>query len=1034
MQVKQRLRINTIVSIVSVLAILVVFALTLVRVNKALESSKIADAIMTASFERLMLRTDLHRTGSERSKVQLLAKHTQIGDLLKTALEKFSDPEDKKTVSELLTNHEAIGKFSKTIRENREKRGPRARSDELSREIEDRLLSQLNMRVYETILLGTKLQESGTQAFISSLKLAGGGILFVLLLVSAAIVINSWTISHSITDRIARLQNGALLIGSGKLDHHIDVKGDDELAALSASFNAMSEKLSDSYSTLESEIKAHKKTEELLHKSEQQLTFALETIHTGAWNLDLVDHTAFRSLEHDRIFGYTEMLPQWTYEMFLEHILPEDRPEVDAKFRQAIATKGDWNFECRIRRIDGENRWILAAGRHLPDASGDRRRMSGIVQDITERKRAEEALRNAHDELEMRVRERAKELYAANAYNRILLEASLDPLVTIGNNGKIMDVNAAAEAATGHSRAELVGTDFSEYFTEPEKARAGYEQVFREGAVRDYALELRHQAGHTTPVLYNAAVYSDENGNVLGVFAAARDITIQKQAEEALSNLNKTLEQRIIERTAELHAVNETLRASRVAALNLMEDAVIARKLNEEKSKELGLEILERKRVEEALVTLNKDLENRVFQRTRLYSVLATVNATIVRQRDQQALFDEVCRIIVQTGGFKLAWVGLVDPESREVRAVASYGATGYLEGIRIVASDLPEGRGPTGTSIIEGRHITTSDFETDEKVTPWRERARGHGIRSSSAFPLLTGNRVSGALTIYSEQPGFFDIDEVALLLSLSENLSFAIAAFEAEQSRLAAVDALRALNENLEQRVARRTAELEFSNKELEAFIYSVSHDLRAPVRHISGFSKIMAEDYADTLDEQARDYLARIMNGAERMSQLIEDLLRLSRISRQDMEREEVNISAIVSSLVAEFYEAHPDEKREIIIKDQVFAAADRRLIKLALQNLVDNAWKFTSKTQNARIEFDAFQQQEKMVYCFRDNGVGFDPAYAEKMFLPFHRLHTESEFQGTGIGLAIVERVIHRHGGKIWAEGEPGKGATVYFTLN
>jgi PAS domain S-box-containing protein len=446
------------------------------------------------------------------------------------------------------------------------------------------------------------------------------------------------------------------------------------------------------------------------------------------------------------------------------------------------------------------------------------------------------------------------------------------------------------------------------------------------------------------------------------------------------------------------------------------------------------MDISERKQAQEMLITLNKDLENRVFQRTRFYSVLASVNIAIVRQHDQHALFNEVCRIIVETGGFKLAWVGLVDPATREVRPAASCGAVAYLDGIRIIASDIPEGRGPTGMAIIEGRHITNLDFEKDEKMKPWRERARTHGIRSSSAFPLRAGNQVVGALTIYSEQPRFFNVDEVALLLSLSENLSFAIAAFEVEKDRRAAVDALKALNEDLELRVARRTAELEFSNKELEAFIYSISHDLRAPLRHISGFTRIIAEDYADKFDEQGKEHLARIHNGAERMAHLIEDLLRLSRISRQDMERENVDMSAMATALVAEFREADPDSNREVVIKEQISAAADRRLIKLALQNLIDNAWKFTSKTQNARIEFDAFQQEEKTVYRFRDNGVGFDSAYSDKMFLPFHRLHTESEFEGSGIGLAIVERVIQRHGGRIWAEGEPGKGAAIYFTLN
>lgn len=403
------------------------------------------------------------------------------------------------------------------------------------------------------------------------------------------------------------------------------------------------------------DVTERKQAERALQDSETRLRFALETIHAGAWDLDLVDHTAFRSLEHDRIFGYAELLPQWTYEMFLEHVLPEDRDEVDAKFRHAIETQGDWSFECRIRRTDGEVRWILAAGRHRADTEGAPHRMTGIVQDITDRKQAEEALwfereqllslfdsmdtliyvtdpstneilyvnkkmenvlgrqvvggichrefqgleapcpfctneiilsqkpkpcyweyhnptlgrdysiidriikwpdgrdvrfeiatditdrkqaeealRKAKDELEDRVKERTYELHAASFYARSLIEASPDPLVTISVDGKITDVSRATEEATGVSRERLVGSDFSDYFTEPQKARAGYEEVFRQGLVRDYPLELKHRDGRVTPVLYNATLYRDENGQIMGVFAAARDITLRKRAEETV--------------------------------------------------------------------------------------------------------------------------------------------------------------------------------------------------------------------------------------------------------------------------------------------------------------------------------------------------------------------------------------------------------------------------------------------------------------------------------------------------------------------
>jgi light-regulated signal transduction histidine kinase (bacteriophytochrome) len=206
-----------------------------------------------------------------------------------------------------------------------------------------------------------------------------------------------------------------------------------------------------------------------------------------------------------------------------------------------------------------------------------------------------------------------------------------------------------------------------------------------------------------------------------------------------------------------------------------------------------------------------------------------------------------------------------------------------------------------------------------------------------------------------------------------------------------------------------------------------------LRAPLRFISGFSKIVYEDYADKLDAQGKDYLARIKTGSDRMSQLIDDLLRLSHISLQDVDLMDYDLSRLASDVMSSFREADPGRNVEVVITEGLRAVVDPNLMRIALTNLFNNAWKFTSKTENARIEFGAMEQDEKTVYFVKDNGAGLDLTYAEKMFLPFQRLHSEQEFAGTGIGLAIVERIIRRHEGNIWAAGEVGKGATIYFTL-
>jgi PAS domain S-box-containing protein len=226
---------------------------------------------------------------------------------------------------------------------------------------------------------------------------------------------------------------------------------------------------------------------------------------------------------------------------------------------------------------------------------------------------------------------------------------------------------------------------------------------------------------------------------------------------------------------------------------------------------------------------------------------------------------------------------------------------------------------------------------------------------------------------------------------------------------------------------------AELEQANKELEAFSYSVSHDLRAPLRSMDGFSQALLEDYGNKLDDQGKDYIRRVRAASQRMSQLIDDLLNLSRITRAEMHYEKVNLTALAKAIAAELQETEPERQVEFIIGKDISARGDSHLLRAVLENLLANAWKFTSKHPRARIEFGAIQVEGRSVCFVRDDGAGFDMAYVGKLFLPFQRLHGPTEFEGTGIGLATVQRIIHRHGGVVWAEGELEKGATFYFTL-
>jgi signal transduction histidine kinase len=235
------------------------------------------------------------------------------------------------------------------------------------------------------------------------------------------------------------------------------------------------------------------------------------------------------------------------------------------------------------------------------------------------------------------------------------------------------------------------------------------------------------------------------------------------------------------------------------------------------------------------------------------------------------------------------------------------------------------------------------------------------------------------------------------------------------------------------IEEDLRQAKAATETVNKELEAFSYSVSHDLRAPLRAIDGFSQVLLEDCADRLDEQGRNYLQRVRAATQRMALLIDDMLKLSRITRAEVGREEVDLSAIVREIVSELSRAQPDREVEFVIASGLRARGDSRLLRIALENLLNNAFKFTSTHTQARIEFGSMEKDGKPVYFVRDDGVGFDMAYADKLFGAFQRLHDTREFPGTGIGLAIVQRVIYKLGGKVWAEGEVDKGATFYFMI-
>ena len=320
------------------------------------------------------------------------------------------------------------------------------------------------------------------------------------------------------------------------------------------------------------------------------------------------------------------------------------------------------------------------------------------------------------------------------------------------------------------------------------------------------------------------------------------------------------------------------------------------------------------------------------------------------------------------------------------------------------------------GYRVDEMKHMTLRDVDTPESYLLAPERTRR----------LLAGESLTFE-TEHLHKDGHIVPMEVSASLVDSGGKSTVLCFYRDITER-------RALNDELERRVKERTAQLEAANRELEAFSYSVSHDLRAPLRGVDGFSQVLLEDYQDRLDETARNYLGRIRQGAQRMGQLIEDLLKLSHIHRQDLNLETIDLSGLCALLTADLARSVPERRTEVRIQPGLSVRADARLLRVMLENLLGNAWKFTAKCSGPRIEVgeQVLAGGDRACYV-RDNGAGFDMAFQDKLFQAFQRLHAVSEFEGTGIGLAIVQRIINRHGGRVWAESEPGRGATFFFTL-
>jgi PAS domain S-box-containing protein len=426
-------------------------------------------------------------------------------------------------------------------------------------------------------------------------------------------------------------------------------------------------------------------------------------------------------------------------------------------------------------------------------------------------------------------------------------------------------------------------------------------------------------------------------------------------------------------------------------------------------------------RVATAMTRQRTDQELRKYN--RMLKALSKSSQAMTKVKNEDQYLQEVCRIVVEDCGHALVWVGFAEnDEARTVRPAASAGFEGgYLENLNITWDETDRGQGPTGTAIRTGKVGMCRNMATDPAFLPWRAQAAKHGFSASIVLPLMEGTKAFGALTIYSREVDPFSDDEVRLLTELADDLASGIVTIRSAAARARAEQALGVTAE-----------ELSRSNKDLEMFAYAASHDLQEPLRAVAGFMGIIKKQYENKLDSEGREYIEYAVEGAERMQRLIHDLLTYSRVGTRGTA---FRPSSAREALDAALYNLRLsiEESGAVVTCDSLpVIAADRTQMTQVFQNLIGNALKFRSERTPA-IAVSAMRENDSWVFRIEDNGIGIEPQYFDRIFIIFQRLHSREQYDGTGIGLAVVKKIIERHSGRIWVESTCGKGSTFYFTI-
>lgn len=762
------------------------------------------------------------------------------------------------------------------------------------------------------------------------------------------------------------------------------------------------------------DVEEIRRAQKALARSEERLRLALEGTTDGIWDWDVKTGQAYFSPRYYTMLGYDSGEFPGSYESWRRLLHPDDLEQTVTAVKSAVEANAGFATEFRLKAKNGEWRWILGRGK-VVEFDNDKKavRVAGSHSDISKRKQAEQALQETMEKF------------------RSLVENSLAGIFTVDDEYKLIYANDELCRTMAYSREDIIGMDFRHLLTRDCQTLVADRYLRRqrgEQVPERYELEVVRGDGEIRLVEMSVAVVKDAAGNPRSIGQLV-DITERKQAEEAIRSSERQLSEALLVAKMgcwEYDVLEDlfTFNDQYYSLHNTTAEAAGGYRMTTEQF------ICSYVHPEDAHILTEKTAEARAaadenFQIQFEMRILCEDG----RERWLAVWFriekDEQGRTV------KLKGVGQDVHERKAAENALRFTQYAIDHSPESAFWHLPDASifyvnesacKSLGYSREELVGMNVSEIDPDFPSKHW-----GHHLLELKRFgsTILESRHKTKNGRIFPIEVRVFNIT--------FDGKRYYCAFVRDITERKKAEAEIRQLNASLEQRVRERTAQLEATTKELEAFSYSVSHDLRGPLRAINGFGRILEEDYRKVLDEEGCRVLGVVRSEALRMGRLIDDLLRFSRLGRQPLQKSETDITSLVREVFDQVNREEPKRQVDFCLDQLPAIKADAALLRQLWANLIGNAMKFSRDREWARITVSGSVQSMEAVYSIKDNGAGFDMKYADRLFGVFQRLHEQEEFEGTGVGLALAQRIVHRHGGRIWAEAEVDRGAKFYFTL-